>query len=143
MNGRYFLFHVGMGFDAAVVAQVERRAHLKRYAGHPLFVYAAFDTWFRHYDRTTGPGSRSATATGRSSTTATFAICFNTRPYTYLGNRPLDVAPDATLDRGLVGAGDAADDGAEHPAAGRSGAVEGRSAGLEAALVDYRTASPR
>ena len=40
-----------MGFDAAVVAQVERRAGLKRYAGHPLFVYAGFDTWFRHYDR--------------------------------------------------------------------------------------------
>ena len=33
---------------------------------------------------------------------AYFAICFNTRPYTYLGNRPLDVAPDASLDRGLV-----------------------------------------
>lgn len=30
VNGRYFLFHVGMGFDAAVVAQVERRAGLKR-----------------------------------------------------------------------------------------------------------------
>ena len=44
VNGRYFLFHVGMGFDAAVVAQVERRSGLKRYAGHPLFVFAAFDT---------------------------------------------------------------------------------------------------
>ena len=26
VNGRYFLFHVGMGFDAAVVEQVERRS---------------------------------------------------------------------------------------------------------------------
>lgn len=26
VNGRYFLFHLGVGFDAAVVAQVERRA---------------------------------------------------------------------------------------------------------------------
>src|SRR5215471_3827234 len=34
VNGRYFLFHVGMGFDAAVVAQVEQRTTLKRYAGH-------------------------------------------------------------------------------------------------------------
>ena len=51
VNGRYFLFHVGMGFDAAVVAQVERRSGLKRYAGHPLFVYAGFDTALRHYDR--------------------------------------------------------------------------------------------
>ena len=67
VNGRYFLFHVGMGFDAAVVAQVERRGALKRYAGHPLFVYAAVDTWLRHYDRSRprfavrhadGPGPR-------------------------------------------------------------------------------------
>ena len=33
------------------VEQVERRSTLKRYAGHPLFVYAALATWFRHYDR--------------------------------------------------------------------------------------------
>src|SRR4029079_1622627 len=31
-----------------------------------------------------------------------FAICFNTNPYTYLGNRPFNVIPEATLDRGLA-----------------------------------------
>ncbi|HEX6235889.1 MAG TPA: diacylglycerol kinase family protein, partial [Acidimicrobiales bacterium] len=51
VNGRYFLVHTGVGFDAAVVEQVERRSGLKRYASHPLFVYAAFDTWMRHFDR--------------------------------------------------------------------------------------------
>jgi diacylglycerol kinase family enzyme len=50
VNGRRFLFHAGLGFDAAVVAQVERRNELKRYAGHPLFVASAFLTWFKHYD---------------------------------------------------------------------------------------------
>src|SRR5262249_1679381 len=29
VNGRHFLFHVGVGFDAAVVAQVERRSAIK------------------------------------------------------------------------------------------------------------------
>ena len=51
VNGRHFLFHVGVGFDAAVVAQVEKRSALKRYLGHGFFAYAAFDTWARHYDR--------------------------------------------------------------------------------------------
>jgi diacylglycerol kinase family enzyme len=29
-------------------------------------------------------------------------IVLNTNPYTYLGNRPLNLAPEATLDRGLT-----------------------------------------
>jgi diacylglycerol kinase family enzyme len=102
VNGRYFLFHVGIGFDAAVVEQVERRAALKRYAGHPLFVYAAFVTWFRHYDRSRprfavhlGPPG------GAVIDDAYFALCLKTNPYTFLGNRPLDVAPEAGFDTGL------------------------------------------
>ncbi|MET0729033.1 MAG: diacylglycerol kinase family protein [Acidimicrobiales bacterium] len=101
VNGRYFLFHVGMGFDAAVVAQVERRSGLKRYAGHPLFVYAGFDTWFRHFDRTR-PRFAVNHADGSVVDDGYLAICLNTNPYTYLGNRPLDLAPEATLERGLA-----------------------------------------
>ena len=101
VNGRYFLFHVGMGFDAAVVSQVERRAALKRYAGHPLFVYAAFSTWFRHYDRSR-PRLRVEIPGRPPIDDAYMAICLNSNPYTYLGNIPLNLAPDADLDRGLV-----------------------------------------
>ncbi len=101
VNGRYFLFHVGMGFDAAVVAQVERRASLKRYAGHPLFVYAGFDTWIRHYDRSR-PRFSVRFADGSVVDDGYLCICLNTNPYTYLGNRPLDLVPEATLDRGLA-----------------------------------------
>ncbi len=100
VNGRYFLFHVGMGFDAAVVAQVERRAGLKRYAGHPLFVYAGFDTWIRHYDRSR-PRLSVRFADGSVVDDGYLCICLNTNPYTYLGNRPLNLAPEATLERGL------------------------------------------
>ena len=110
VNGRYFLFHVGMGFDAAVVEQVEKRSSLKRYAGHPLFVYAAFATWFRHFDRSRPRVAVDvAVAEGRQDRQGQqvvddgyLAICLNTNPYTFLGNRPLDVAPDAGLDRPLV-----------------------------------------
>jgi diacylglycerol kinase family enzyme len=101
VNGRYFLFHVGIGFDAAVVEQVERRAQLKRWAGHPLFVFSAFTTWFRHYDKDE-PRFTVARPDGRQRTPAYFSIILNTNPYTYLGNRPLDLVPEATLDRGLA-----------------------------------------
>jgi diacylglycerol kinase family enzyme len=101
VNGRYFLFHVGMGFDAAVVKQVERRAGLKRYAGHPLFVYAGFATWFRHYD-TKRPRMAVHHDDGSVVDDSYLTLCFNTNPYTFLGNRPLNVAPDAGLDRGLA-----------------------------------------
>jgi len=106
VNGRYFLFHVGMGFDAEVVHQVERRAGLKRYAAHPLYVFAGFTTWFRHYDRSRPRFAlhlpQGDLPEGEVVDDGYFAIVFNTSPYTYLGNRPLEVAPDASLDRGLV-----------------------------------------
>jgi diacylglycerol kinase family enzyme len=97
VNGRYFLFHVGIGFDAAVVEQVERHSTLKRWLGHPLFVYASFLTWFRHYDRT-----RPRFVVEDPDVEGYFALCLNTNPYTNLGNRPFNVAAEATFDRGLV-----------------------------------------
>jgi len=101
VNGRYFLFHVGVGYDAAVVEQVERRAQLKRWAGHPLFIYAAFDTWLRRYDRSR-PRLAVHHADGAIVDDGYFTIVANTNPYTFLGTRPFEVAPEATLDRGLV-----------------------------------------
>jgi diacylglycerol kinase family enzyme len=101
VNGRYFLFHVGVGFDAAVVEQVERRSGLKRWAGHPLFVYAGFATWFRHYDRS-HPGFAVEFDDGSTIPDGYLAICLNTNPYTFLGNRPLNLAPEAGLDRPLT-----------------------------------------
>ncbi|HWH36130.1 MAG TPA: diacylglycerol kinase family protein [Acidimicrobiales bacterium] len=101
VNGRYFLFHTGIGFDAAVVAQVERRAGMKRYAGHPLYFYATVSTWMRHYDRSR-PRFAIHLPGGTVVDDAYFAVCANTDPYTYLGKRALHLAPDAELDRGLA-----------------------------------------
>jgi diacylglycerol kinase family enzyme len=100
-NGRYFLFHAGLGFDAAVVQQVERRGSLKRFAGHPLFLYAGTMTWLRYYDRTrphfdlvVGDGR----SPGRDIPGVYFALALKSNPYTFLGDRALDVAPEAGLD---------------------------------------------
>jgi diacylglycerol kinase family enzyme len=101
VNGRYFMFHTGVGFDAAVVAQVEKRSSLKRYAGHPLFVYAGFATWLRHYDRSR-PRFAVEHLSGDTIDDGYLTIVMNTNPYTYLGNRPLDLAPETTLENGLA-----------------------------------------
>lgn len=100
VDGRFFLFHCGMGFDAAVVEQVERRSALKRYAGHPLFVFAGFDTWFRHYDRRQ-PRMAITYPDGETVDESYLTIVLNTDPYTYLGSRPLSMAPEANLDQPL------------------------------------------
>ena len=100
VGDRYFLFHCGIGFDAAVVEAVERRAAFKRYAAHPLFVAAAFDTWLRTYDHSRGRFDITF-GDGETITGATFIIVSKTSPYTYLGNRPVTVAPAATLDSPL------------------------------------------
>lgn len=100
-NGRYFCFHVGMGYDAALVEQVERRAGLKRWAGHPLFIYAGLTTFFRHFDRS-HPHFTVTFPDGDRVADGYFSVCCNTNPYTYVGNRPFDIAPDADLDHGLA-----------------------------------------
>ena len=101
VNRRYFCFHTGVGFDAAVVGRVERQATLKRWAGHPLFVWAGLATWLRGYDRRR-PHFGLTFADGEPVPDGYFTIVLNCDPYTYLGNRALSLAPAADLDRGLV-----------------------------------------
>jgi diacylglycerol kinase family enzyme len=98
---RHFLFHVGLGFDAAVVAQVEKRAHLKRKIGQAVFVWAAFATWFRHYDHDR-PRFALGFDDGADVDDGYFTICLNTNPYTFLGPRALNVSPDTGPERGLA-----------------------------------------
>ncbi len=101
VNGRFFCFHTGIGFDAAVVRTVERHASLKRWLGHPLFIWAGLTTWLRGYDRDR-PHFALEDGTGDRIDDGYFSIVLNTNPYTYLGNRPLDLSPAAELDRRLV-----------------------------------------
>jgi diacylglycerol kinase family enzyme len=100
VNGRFFCFHTGVGFDAAAVALVERHASWKRWLGHPMFIGAGLTTWARGYDRSR-PHFRVVTG-DRVVEDGYFTIVLNTNPYTYLADRPLDLSHAATFDRGLV-----------------------------------------
>jgi diacylglycerol kinase family enzyme len=100
-EGRRFLFHAGLGLDAAVIARVERRSFLKRYGTHPLFVAATVDTWLRHYDRRR-PRFRVELGDGERIGDSAFTIVSNQRPWAYLGKRPLTLAPHAGLDQPLT-----------------------------------------
>lgn len=105
-DGRRFLFHAGLGFDAAVIRRVERHGELKRHAPHPLYVAAAFATWFRDFDRkrpwfdlelAASEGAAAERIEG-----VYFAIVSKTTPYTYLGPRPINVEPRVGLDTPLA-----------------------------------------
>ena len=102
VNGRYFCFHTGVGYDAAVVREVEKRASIKRWMGHPLFIYAALRTWFSKYDRRHPHFAVDMPDVPASVPDGYFTVVLNSSPYTYLGNRALDLSPYATMERGLV-----------------------------------------
>lgn len=100
VNGRRFLFHVGVGFDAAVVADVERRGSLKRWANHVLFGWSAFITWLDGYERRR-PRFRVRVDGAPVGDDGVFTVCLNTNPYSYVGTRPFNVDTGATLDSAL------------------------------------------
>ena len=99
-GARSFLFHLGIGFDAEVVHQVEQRGGLKRWLGHGLFAFGALTTWLSHYDRSR-PRFSVRLAGGEVIPDGYFAVVEKTDPYTFLGPRPFHLVPGTGLDTGL------------------------------------------
>jgi diacylglycerol kinase family enzyme len=96
---RAFLCHVGVGWDAVLVANVERRGHLKRHATVPLYAWAGIEAFFSGYDRR--HPHLEVTIAGRTVTDAYFALVMNSDPYTFAGSRPFRVVPRTDLRSGL------------------------------------------
>lgn len=101
-DGRYFTFACGMGFDGAIVREVERRQVRKRAVGQGYYVWSGLRLFFTAVDRRTplvrvrwGPDLE------EHRDGLYLAICQKTSPFTYLGNRPMRMCPDARLELGL------------------------------------------
>ncbi|MCP2333744.1 Diacylglycerol kinase family enzyme [Actinoalloteichus cyanogriseus DSM 43889] len=98
-NGRWFTFNAGVGWDADVIAGVERLRARGREASAARYVRIAVANYFRLVGRRP---LLTATLPGREPVTGLhLAFVSNTDPWTYLGRRPLHVNPGASFDGGL------------------------------------------
>jgi diacylglycerol kinase family enzyme len=97
-DDRLFAFNAGMGFDAAVVARVERDQARKRLLRQAAFVTSAFGQWRAQRVHHTPLRALLPDGTARE---ADVMLVANTSPYTYLGSRPLTAHPGASFDLGL------------------------------------------
>ncbi|MFG1998973.1 diacylglycerol/lipid kinase family protein [Spirillospora sp. NPDC048911] len=97
---RYFTFCAGIGFDAEVVREVERRRVTGAKADPSLYVRTAVRHFFSGTDRTRP--ALTLEAPGRPAESGLFfAFVSNTSPWTYMGRRPLNLSPRANFSRGL------------------------------------------
>jgi diacylglycerol kinase family enzyme len=97
VNGRQFLFSAGVGLDASVVEQVDAHPRLKARAGEWYYAWTAIKTFNRRY--LLRP-PRLEAELGDERITGVTAIVQNAAPYTFFGDRPVDMGEGATLDSG-------------------------------------------
>ena len=99
---RYFTFACGIGFDGAIVREVERRQRLKKGIGHPYFVWSGVRLFFAGVDRKHAPIKlRWGPNLEHGKDHLFMAICQKTRPFTYFRNREMNICPEARLEKGL------------------------------------------
>ena len=99
---RWFTFNAGMGWDAEVVARVDRRRRarpVERHTNTRDYVRAAVEQFFLHTDRRAP--AITLEVPGAEPQPLHMAIVANTAPWTYLGDRPLLTSPEASFDTGL------------------------------------------
>ncbi|MDQ3734751.1 MAG: diacylglycerol kinase family lipid kinase [Actinomycetota bacterium] len=97
---RWFTFTSGIGFDADVIARVERRRAAGRRASAGLYIGAAVTEFL------TGPGRRRPHLTvelpGRESVSGVFlCLVSNVNPWTYVRSWAVRPSPEASFETGL------------------------------------------
>ena len=94
---RRFLFSAGIGLDASVVEVVDAHPRLKQRLGEWYYAATAVRTFNRRY--LLHPPRVEATF-GQERVLGVTVIVQNATPYTYFGNRPVQLAEGATLESG-------------------------------------------
>jgi diacylglycerol kinase family enzyme len=97
INGRHFVFSAGVGLDASVVEQVDAHPRLKARFGEWYYTWTGVRTFNRSY--LLHPPRLEASLDGEPVRGVT-AIVQNASPYTYFGERPVNLADGASLDSG-------------------------------------------
>jgi diacylglycerol kinase family enzyme len=97
VNERKFVFSAGVGLDASVVEQVDAHPRLKAHLGEWYYSWIGIRTFNRRY--LLRP-PRLEVELGDEHVEGVTAIVQNGTPYTFFGNRPVDIGEGATLDSG-------------------------------------------
>src|SRR6516162_2614122 len=97
LNGRGFLFSAGVGLDASVVERVDAHPRLKARVGEWYYAWTAIGTFNRRY--LLRPPRLAAELDGERVEGVT-VIVQNGLPYTYFGNRPIEMGEGAELESG-------------------------------------------
>jgi diacylglycerol kinase family enzyme len=98
MDGRYFTFSAGCGFDAEAAGRVERYVPSKRRFGELFFYWSAFRVLTGSY-RHREPTMKLRGEFGEIP--VAMAIVCNAGPYAYLANRPVNLTPHVDLFKGI------------------------------------------
>src|SRR5437588_11144290 len=97
VNERVFLFSAGAGLDASVVERVDAHPHLKARLGEWYYTWMGVRTFTRRY--LLHP-PRFQARLGKATIAGVTVIVQNAAPYTYFGNRPVEMGEGATLQSG-------------------------------------------
>ncbi|MFR9732110.1 diacylglycerol/lipid kinase family protein [Saccharopolyspora sp. MS10] len=98
-NDRWFTFNAGVGWDADVVAEVDRLRGRGREVTPALYARTALSCYFRVSRR--APQITVRVDDEPPVTGLHTAFVANTDPWTYLGSRPMRMNPGTTFDTGL------------------------------------------
>ncbi len=97
VNGRHFVFSAGVGLDAHVVEQVDAHPRLKARLGQWYYCWTGIRTFNRRYMLRP---PRLEVELGSERVAGVTAIVQNAEPYTYFGEKPVNLSEGSRLDSG-------------------------------------------